>query len=521
MISKDTRKGARVFHNGNVITLDPSCPRADTVVVENGRFVFVGRSEEAGSRFGGVQDRIDLGGRTVLPGFIDSHCHLSLTGYQMLWSSLEPAATVADCLEIIRGAASAAPGIFVVLTGLDDSRLYEGRLPTRQELDSAVPNRPVVAIYFSGHGTLVNTAALNILRDEANKRGIAVRDDDAASGFIRGKANDLIQRLALDLLTHEERLEGLRQAVKACLRTGVTSVHSMEGQVMENDPAVNVLMEAIPTLPIDVRMYYQSTIVREVVSKGLTCIGGCGQVILDGDFAPHTAALLEPYTDRPETSGTQFFTDEQLQLFFMEANRAGLQVSVHAVGDGAVEQALRAYEVALRDFPRENHRHRIEHFEIPQDRQIEKARQLGICLGMQPAFDYYWDVNNYAQFMGRERAERRNAFRKILDAGIPIGGGSDSYVTPINPLLGVHSCLNHSVPGARIGLTEALHLFTSGAAYLGFEETEKGTITVGKKADMVELEQDIYSVPRETVKDIAIAATIKGGNVVWSGSGAH
>ncbi len=212
-----------------------------------------------------------------------------------------------------------------------------------------------------------------------------------------------------------------------------------------------------------------------------------------------------------------YFDDGELLDFFKGAHEAGLQICVHCVGDGAVEQALTAFELVLRDRPRPDHRHRIEHAELITASQIERAGKLGLAFSIQPAFNHFWRHDQfYPPVIGEKRAARVDPIRSLVDAGLLVGAGSDSTVTPLRPLLGVHSAVNHSNPAERVDVLTALRLFTLNNARLGFEEREKGSLTPGKLADLVVLGADPLEVDPGEIKDIPIELTVVGGRVVYS-----
>ena len=257
--------------------------------------------------------------------------------------------------------------------------------------------------------------------------------------------------------------------------------------------------------------------IRESLDLGLPRIGGC--IAADGAFEAHTAALLEPYADEPDHYGALTYSQEEMNDFAGKAHRAGLQIAVHCEGDRAVEQVLFAYERALREFPRRDHRHRIEHFEIPTENQIERVARAGIVAGMQPAFlpafFYRGGTERYEFFLGRSRLKWIHPYRTILDQGILVAGGSDSPVTEINPLAGIQAAATHPHSEQRATVLEAIRMFTTSAAAFGFEEDQKGSIEPGKAADLVVLSEDPFTVARERIGNIPIEMTFVDGEIAY------
>jgi predicted amidohydrolase YtcJ len=314
----------------------------------------------------------------------------------------------------------------------------------------------------------------------------------------------------------EQGLERLhRAAARQAVSVGLTTVHALEGNDQPDDPTVASLLEIAPRLPMRLVVWYQTRAVDAVQRLGLPRVGGC--ILLDGDFGPHTAALMEPYVDEPGSRGTLYFTQEEVDGFVAEAHQAGLQIAMHAVGDRAAAQALDAYERALARWPRDDHRHRIEHFEIYNQALVERARDLGVHLAIQPPFNVYFGGHTRLNpLLGAERALRSDPVRSLVEAGLHVGGGSDSTVTPMNPLYGVYSAVNHSNPAERLDVMRALQLNTRDNATMAFEEGDKGCIRTGLLGDLVVLDQDPTAILPEGLADITVRWTIVGGETVYS-----
>ena len=290
----------------------------------------------------------------------------------------------------------------------------------------------------------------------------------------------------------------------------MTTVHALDD--LED---VKELLSYQGQLPVRVVPYTQSRDVQAVAALGLRQIGGCGQVALDGDFDPHTAALLEPYNDQPDTCGTLYYTDKALRAYVLEANQANLQMALHCLGSGAIEQLLNAYEYALERDPRDNHRHRIEHFQLPTPEQIERAKRLGVLLATQPSFNHFWPhTSGYPEVVGQARALQVDPVRRLTDNDLEVAFGSDSPVTPMQPMLWIHSAVNHSNPDERIPVDLALRLCAQTGSRFAFEEHIKGALEPGKLGDCVILDADLLTVPASALKEVAIQATIVGGQVV-------
>jgi predicted amidohydrolase YtcJ len=304
-------------------------------------------------------------------------------------------------------------------------------------------------------------------------------------------------------------------AIAKAHSVGITTLHALEGGSAGDNETAEDFLGRIPSLPLRFVFFYQTTDVERALELGLPRIGGC--ILLDGDVGPRTAALSEPYVDDPDCYGTLYYSQEEIDAFVQEAHRAGLQVAMHAVGDAAVEQALNAYQAALAAHPRDDHRHRIEHCEVIREEQIERARRLGVALAIQPPFNHYWDHTTYYASIGEERASRVDPVATLMRPGLLVAGGSDSTVTPLGPLIGVHAAVNHSLPAERVSVRQALALYTINAARIAFQEGDRGSLEVGKLGDLVVLGRDPFEVEPDQIKDIPVEMTVIGGDVVYDG----
>jgi len=499
-----------VLGNANVITIDPRRPRAEALAVREGRIVAVGSWEDVQPYAEGVRT-LNLNGKTVLPGFIDSHTHFTWTGMQEAALDFGFAVSVEDVQAILsQAAAETSPGRLIFGMGLNHYRFPGHRLPTSAQLDVVAPSHPVFIGGVTGHYALANTRCLRELDLPPDTPGLD------PTGLLRDRANSMADHRMSTRFAQEQELERLhRAAAGLAVAVGLTTVHALEGDDQRGDPEVQALLDIAPMLPVRIVIWYQTTDVQAVHDLGLPRIGGC--ILLDGDFGPHTAALLEPYADQPENWGTLYYTQGEVDAFVEAAHRAGLQIAMHAVGDRAAEQALNAYERALERWPRPDHRHRIEHFEVYDEGLVERTRRLGVHLAIQPPFNVYFGGHTrLIPLLGEERAARSDPVRSLIEAGVPVGGGSDSTVTPMQPLYGVHSAVNHSNPAERLDVERALQLYTLDNAVLAFEERDKGSLEAGKLGDLVVLSDDPMSAASETIADIAVEMTVVGGEIVYS-----
>jgi len=360
----------------------------------------------------------------------------------------------------------------------------------------------------------VNTRALEILKVRTGLEGVEVAAG-GITGVIRDPAIQSLPHPGL-VLNEERKVEALKFASKLALEKGVTTIHALDGGP-RNPGATAFILKTKGSLPIKVVQYNQSMKVKESLDLGLPRIGGC--ISADGAFESHTAALFEPYTDEPDNYGTLTYTQEEMSDFVLRAHQSGLQIAVHCEADRAIEQVLYGYERALRQFPRNDHRHRIEHFELPTENQIERVARSGVLTGMQPAFlpvfFFRGGVERYEVFLGRARLNRIHPYRTMLSQGILMAGGSDSPVTAIDPLLGIEAAVTHPHVEERLQILEAIELFTINGAKFAFEEDQKGSIETGKAGDLVVLSKDPCAVSPEKIGKISIQMTLVDGKMVF------
>ncbi len=464
---------------------------------------------------------IDLKGRTCLPGFIDAHVHFIMTGMAHFLVDLTAARTLPEALaRLTQSAAPAAPGEWIMAQGLAAGLLESGerRMPDRHELDTVATDRPIFVGERTGHAGAANTRALESLAVPESTEGIVRGSNGEPTGVFVAEANRLASDRAGQHFAEQIGYERIVAAAsKESVEAGLTTVHALDGALPADDPGVLALLRRDSAAAPRMLVYNQTRQVQAALDLRLPRIGGCSACGLDGAFTPRTARLLEPYTGQGDAKGSLYFDDAELLEFFQTAHAAGLQICVHCVGDGAVEQALAAFEQVLGSLPRRDHRHRIEHAELITPTQIQSAKRLEVAFSIQPAFNHFWRHDQfYPAVIGMDRAGRVDPIRTLVESGLLVGAGSDSPVTPLRPLLGVHSAVNHSNPAERVDPLTAVRLFTLNNAWLGFEEHDKGSLSPGKLADLVVLAADPLQVDPGEIKDIPVELTVVGGQVVYA-----
>jgi predicted amidohydrolase YtcJ len=485
---------------------------ADWMVAEGGVVVSTGRGPAPDAARDGAS-LLDLSGLAVVPALHDTHVHLLGTGQMEIDLDLGGASSFAEALDLVADGARGFRGSVLRAHSFDPDLMEGGRYLTSADLDAVSSTLPIHVRRRDGHSSSANGAALALFGTRPGDAGAEVDAAGRLTGVLRGKAHGDAAARAGDLLAPEERAECYRRAAARAVSRGVGVVHALVGR--EEDAAcrdAELLLGVMPELPIDVVVFAQTTDVDRVAALGLPRIGGC--VLLDGSFGSRTAALTEPYADSPG-GGELYRSDDELTGFFRAAHARGLQIAVHAIGDRAIGQAAACYRAACGE-DAAGARHRIEHCEIPSPAHVAAMSRLGLASGVQPAFELYWGGPGgmYEARLGPRRASRTNPLRTMLESGVAIAGGSDSYVTPMDPLLGVHAAVNRAAPDERLSVHDALSLFTSRAAWISFDERRRGTLEPGKEASFTVLGADPFTVDPATLRDIPVVGLFVRGRPV-------
>lgn len=486
-------------------------PDIDTLIIKDDKIMAVGAWQDMKRTLPRRALLRDLGGTTLLPGFTDGHVHMAATGF------LE---TAVDCAhmrnlsELFRSVEIAAsgrePGELILGLRLDVSELEEERDPTMAELMAAAPQHPLYIRHRTGHSSLANHLALELLDLPVSQPGVCLDEDGAPTGLLIAQATQLAtQRMYARYAQQIGYEAAFRATSERAAEAGCTTVHALDDL-----EAVRALLPLEGELPVRVIPYAQTFDVSAVKELGLPRLGGCHACALDGDFDMHTAALLEPYVGEGNHCGVLYHDDDVLEAFVLEAHREGLQLAFHAVGDLAVEQALRAFEYAQRQHPRSGARHRIEHAQLMTEEQIARAKAVGAVVSVQPSFNYVWPHQTYPQYIGK-RSSRIDPLASLKRAGIPLLGGSDSTVTPLEPILGIHSAVNHSRSEERLSVAEAIDIFTRQAAYSTFDEARRGSLEEGMDADLVVVGEDPFDIDPAELESLNVLMTVTRGQIVF------
>jgi predicted amidohydrolase YtcJ len=517
--------------NARAWTGDAGRPWADAIAVRGERIAAVGSSAEIRKLAGGGATVIDARGMMLVPGFIDSHIHFIDGGFGLASVQLRDAKSPAEFVARIKAfAASAPPGTWVT-EGNWDHELWGGELPRRDWIDSITLNTPVWVQRLDGHMGLANGAALRaagITRETADvDGGTIVRDASGEpTGILKDNATALIAR-AIPPPTNEQLDRALDAAMRFVAEQGVTSVHHMgtwnDLAAFERAHDAGRLRTRIyAAVPLSTWERLRDTVATR--GRGDAWLKrGMLKAYVDGSLGSHTAAFFEPFTDAPNDRGLLVNTPDDLYAWASGADRAGLHVAVHAIGDRAINLLLSIFDRVAGENGQRDRRFRVEHAQHIAPADIPRFAALGVIPSMQPY--HAIDDGRWAdKVIGRERARTTYAFRSLLDARARVAFGSDWYVAPPTPLEGIYAAVtrrtidekqpNGWVPEQKITVEEALRAYTVGAAYAEFAEAEKGSLERGKLADFVLIDRDLTRIPAETIRDARVMMTVVGGQVV-------
>lgn len=530
-----------LIRNAHIRTLDDIGTIAQSLAVFNGSIFAVGSDQALAPLSGPGTCIIDLEGRTVLPGFIDAHEHLSLFAEESLKLNCSPAqiSSLSELLDMVRSEAKRlAPGEFICGVLYDDTKMAEGRNLTRDDLDLATSEHPTIIIHVSCHWAVANSAALKLggLDDQSvdPKGGTLGRDPD--TGRLDGRLIEMAMfNFAFESLTveptvippfsREVRYKALQKAARILNAAGVCGV----GDALTAPSYVTTYhdLAAAGQLTLRVNMIIPYIFLPRLEQIGLLGPWGndwvrCAgiKVIIDGAIAGRTAALKDGYANNPDDHGVLLIRDQfELDGIVEQIHRAGYQACMHANGDLAIEMALKAIERAQTKHPRPEPRHRIEHCTMINDELLAWMARLKVVA--LPFGSYLWQHGEKLNSFYGQRAARMFAHRSFLNAGIRVAGSSDHPAGLYPPLLGVQSMVTRKTssgevigPAEKISLEEAFRMYSVYAAFASGEERLKGQLIPGRLADLVVLERNPWETPPDEISQIGIYATIVGGRVV-------
>ena len=535
-----------VLLNGRVFTARPGEPPfSGGVAIVGERIVAVGGDHAVLAVAPPDARVIDVAGRLILPGFVDAHHHLAFTGAELaaVDARYPAVASIEDLVARVAEAAERTPdGEWIRAVGMNPELFHDGRLPTRWDLDEATRVHPVLVQHMSGHHALANSLGLErrgLTEDAADPEGgHFVRDDRGRlTGYCLDAAQQLVVPPAVDIGHHgpgfhddaplEEVVDDIHRGNRAALEAGITSV--VDAQVTRRELAGYRVARERGLLDVRITAMPISSQFEDYASLGLAGRFGDDRLSIgpmkfyaDGALTGGTASFTTPYGRDGEFTGSLYWSSEDaFRAAIAEAHAAGWQIGVHAQGDRAIDRVLDAYEAALRQHPRDDHRHRIEHCGGPRPDQVARMASLGVLVVGQPR--YLWDAGDgWLTVFDPERAHRLQPYREFIEAGVRFALSSDAPVASHRPLDTIASAvLRTTVSGAVVGpaqaltVDEAVRACTADAAASFFADDRLGTLEVGKLADVVVLDRDLFATPSDELAGVEVELTVVSGSVAY------
>jgi len=525
-----------IIINAVVHTMDPAQPTAEAVAIYANRIVAVGSNKDIKKLAGPNTRTIDAKKRLLVPGFNDAHTHFLSGGFQLSSVDLRDANSPQEFAARIRTFAEKLPkGKWVTGGDWDHERWPDAKLPTKELIDSFTQDTPVFVNRLDGHMALANSLALKlagVTRQTVDPPGgVIVRDK---SGEPTGVLKDAAQSFVWNVVspsTFEEKLDAARAASNYAAKLGVTSVQDMSAgndvgvyQTLLDHGELKTRIYAVSPLPSWERL--ARTGVRAHFGSEMLRVGGL-KGFADGSLGSTTALFYEPYRDDPSTSGIagdEMYPEGVMLKRVSEADRVGLQIMIHAIGDRANDLILSIYEQVERENGKRDRRFRIEHAQHLRAQDIPRFGRDGVIASMQPY--HAIDDGRWAEKrIGKERIKTTYAFRSLLDSGAKLAFGTDWTVAPLNPMLTIYAAVTRRtldgknpkgwVPEQKISVEETVRAYTLGSAYAEFQENVKGSIKVGKLADLVLLSRDIFTIDPKDIENVKVVLTMVDGRVVF------
>jgi predicted amidohydrolase YtcJ len=520
----------KIFFNGPVITINENQPLAQAVGIENEKITAVGELEKVKKIIGNEYISIDLKGNTLLPGFIDSHMHPMSFMYVLMSLDLSRITSLKELQEFLKKTAE-KKGLEEVIFGfkLKEEMFDTPIMPTRWDLDEACSDKPIFILRYDGHIGIANTKALDLV-------GITTETEVPKGGEIRknekGELTGIISENALSIVYAQiakyrtsntpNLKETAKNAFKSLAKKGITSFHGIttlqrdfpiyhmiQNEVLQGWYSLVSIVDPVKFIELQTQKWDN----KKEDSKFKT---RCWKGYFDGTLGAKTAFMHEPFSDAPEKRGFSVVSEERMFNRMKIVHENGFQIGIHAIGDKGNRVLVDLYKKLLEEFPKENHRHRIEHASLLTEDVIRDIKKYNIIVACQPPFinsEHTW----LERRLGKKRCKYIYPFKSIIDAGIIMASGSDSPIEDPDIISGLHALVtrNGFVPEQCISMKEALKTYTINGAYAAFEEKIKGSIEVGKLADFVILDKNPLEIREDQIREIQVLETIIRGKTVY------
>ncbi len=531
---KRSIKGDFAVINGKIYTADAEDRFVEAVAVVGEKIVAIGSNEEIKKHIASTTEVLDAKDNLITPGFIDAHTHFEMGGESLTTLTFRGVGSVEKVQDMVVAKIKELPERSAIFGSQFDHTLFPGqKWPTKEDLDKVSPGNPVVIFRVDGHSLWINSLTLKqsgITKDTPHPFGGEIVKDSKT-----GEPTGILKESAVELVKIEKPTEGLspeeniRRAIKHAAMVGVAGVHTStnldELNIYRKLASEGELsLRIYGWLPIDGMDKYIQKDIRQGLGDDRVKVGFL-KIFIDGTISSSTALLFAPFSDEPDKSGLAQYDEEKFYALIEAAHRNGYQVGMHAIGDKGIHWALNAVERAQAKHGRKGLRHRIEHVSVLHPDDIGRFEKLGVIPSMQPTH-CTTDLMYCEQRFGVERCKGVYVWKSLLEAGAMLALGSDWPVEPLDPMRGIYSCVTRKsvdfgVPGGgwfpqqRLTTAEAIKHFTYGSAYASHEEDIKGSLEVGKLADMVVLSKDLFSIDPEEILETKVLYTILGGKIVF------
>lgn len=495
-------------YKGNILSVNPRDEVFRFLVEDGGRIVFVGDTLPA--KYSACET-VELGERALIPSFCDTHQHFASFALFNAGLNVMEARSNAEILDMTSAFCKRSDAKTLIAFGASPYSVAEKRLVSREELDRVCPDKPFFMVKYDGHACVVNTKLLRQIEEKCN----GLRGYHPDSGEMNQEAFFAVSDYITASVPVPELIRDMLLAVNYEASKGIGMVHSVSGVGFPMD--LDIHMETWFARGISsgfqLRVFPQKFDAKKAAKFKLGRVGGCFQCALDGCFGSTDAALLAPYAHDPSNTGVLYYSDEQVTAFCKAANRAGMQIELHAIGDRAFAQAAHAIRAALDDCPRTDHRHGIIHACLTTEESRRICADYGIQLPMQVSFDNWrQEPAEYTEaILGTERNAALNPVRTLKELGCTVAFGSDGPCTDPDPIVWLYKAVNHSNPRERVSIQDALRMSTYNGYRISFDEQERGSLEVGKLADMVILSENPYTVAPEELLRLRVEKTILRG----------
>ena len=534
----------RIFFNGQIVTVDPQYPEASAVAVKNGIVMAVGTDDEMKALAGPATEMVDLKGAFMCPGLIDSHMHLLLLSNKLRRTDIGVAKTFRECMDIMAKAAEEKKGTNGWAMGIgynQDDWTDCNEVPTRLDLDKACGDVPAYIERACGHIATLNTKAMELMGMMNEKEGesqykLRYFEDGTPNGVLCEDTVRLVEEY-FPVPTVPEMKQLILTGARYIAGKGLVGVHSDDLNLVVPVKDMPVILQAYKELSeadeLPIRVHQQCRMlnlpmiekfcseykVRTKWGKNFTI--GDIKIMGDGSLGAHTAVLRGEYKNAPDDHGISLHDDEELYAMFRVAHNAGYPIVVHVIGDGAMDQVVNGYELVMNENPKPNMRHGIIHCQIMDEAQQDRFVKLNLLAYAQPVFVRY-DSQIVDDCVGSELAKTSYNWRRYIDLGVHMSGGSDCPVEDCDPLANLYYAVTRMgmdgkpwYPENGVTMEEALRMFTIEGAYSAFEEAERGSITIGKYADFTVLDKNIMKNPPEELLNTKVLMTVVNGKTVY------